>query len=78
MRAKNTTLLPACCLGLFCCATLGPARERARIIGAEPEGVARTGRTHGLGVRIDPSDARHRKRKLPVKARRGYYPPLTY
>lgn len=36
------------------------------------------GRMHRLEVRINQSDPRHRKRKLQVRARRGYYLPPTY
>ncbi|MBA2733127.1 MAG: VWA domain-containing protein [Acidobacteria bacterium] len=35
------------------------------------------GRMHTLEVRIKPSDSRGKQRKLLVKARRGYYTPLT-
>ena len=36
------------------------------------------GRMHRLEVRINPGDPRHKKRKLQVRARRGYYLPPTY
>lgn len=36
------------------------------------------GRMHRVEVRINSSDPRHRKRKLQVRARRGYYLPPTY
>ena len=36
------------------------------------------GRMHALEVRISRGNPRHKRRKLTVKARRGYYLPPTY